>query len=147
MSRSDFKSNSPDLIDDNSVTPLYDFDNSIYHAKEEGEEDCDLLELARHRGGQKVKVGAALEANVESRRVSLLKEYVDTFAWSYQDMPGLDTNTVVHRLPLREDCPPVKQKPVLEKDENGENVCGLPGCEQSWPEGWFPVTSRWCVGG
>jgi hypothetical protein len=29
------------------VTPLYDFDNSTYHAKEKGEEDCDLLELAR----------------------------------------------------------------------------------------------------
>ena len=35
---------SPDLIDNNSVTPLYDFDNPIYHAEEEGEEDCDLLE-------------------------------------------------------------------------------------------------------
>jgi len=29
------------------VTPLYDFDNSIYHAREKGEEDCDLLELDR----------------------------------------------------------------------------------------------------
>ena len=38
---------SSDLIDNNSVTPLYDFDNPIYHAEEEGEEDCDLLELAR----------------------------------------------------------------------------------------------------
>ena len=38
---------SPDLIDNNHVTPLYDFDNPIYHAKEEGEEDCDLLGFAR----------------------------------------------------------------------------------------------------
>ena len=37
----------PDLIDNNLVTPLYDFDNPIYHAEEEGEEDCDLLGLAR----------------------------------------------------------------------------------------------------
>ena len=36
----------PDLIDNNLVTHLYDFDNSIYHAEGEGEEDCDLLELA-----------------------------------------------------------------------------------------------------
>jgi hypothetical protein len=48
LSRSDIgKNNSPDLIDNNLVTPLYDFDNPIYHAEEEGEEDCDLLELAR----------------------------------------------------------------------------------------------------
>ena len=32
------------------------------------------------------------------------------FAWSYQDMPGLDTDIVVHRLLLREECMPVKQK-------------------------------------
>ena len=38
---------SPDLIDNNSVTPSYDFENPIYHAEEEGEEVCDLLELAR----------------------------------------------------------------------------------------------------
>ena len=48
LSCSDLKSDyPPDLIDNNSVTSLYDFDNLIYHAKEEGEEDCDLLELAR----------------------------------------------------------------------------------------------------
>ena len=32
------------------------------------------------------------------------------FAWSYQDMPGLDTDIVVYRLPLREECISVKQK-------------------------------------
>lgn len=48
LSRSNLKSDYPsDLIDNNLVTSLYDFDNPIYHAKEEGEEDCDLLELAR----------------------------------------------------------------------------------------------------
>ncbi|KAI5430119.1 hypothetical protein KIW84_034624 [Lathyrus oleraceus] len=73
--------------------------------KEEGEEDCDLLELAR----KEVKIGAASEANVKSRMVALLKEHVDTFAWTYQDMPGSDTDVVVRKLPLREDCPLVKQ--------------------------------------
>ena len=46
LSRSEFKNNSPDLVDNNLVTPLYDFDNLVSHAEEEGEEDCDLLELA-----------------------------------------------------------------------------------------------------
>ncbi|XP_050877512.1 uncharacterized protein LOC127081282 [Lathyrus oleraceus] len=40
----------------------------------------------------------------------MLREFMDIFAWSYQDMPGLDTYIVVHRLPLKEECPPVKQK-------------------------------------
>ena len=40
----------------------------------------------------------------------MLHEYVDIFAWSYEDMLGLDTNIVMHKLPLREECSSVKQK-------------------------------------
>jgi len=42
--------------------------------------------------------------------IALLQEYSDVFAWSYEDMPGLDTNIVVHKIPLEEGCKPVKQK-------------------------------------
>ena len=42
--------------------------------------------------------------------IDLLQDYNDVFAWSYQDMSGLDTHVVVHRLPLREECASVKQK-------------------------------------
>ena len=42
--------------------------------------------------------------------IDLLREYSDVFAWSYQDMPALDTDIVVHCLLLREECAPVKQK-------------------------------------
>ena len=40
----------------------------------------------------------------------VLQDYNDVFAWSYQDMPGLDIDIVVHRLPLKEECASVKQK-------------------------------------
>ena len=40
----------------------------------------------------------------------MLHDYVEVFSWSYEDMPGLDTNIVVHRLLTKEECPPVKQK-------------------------------------
>ena len=49
--------------------------------------------------------------------IDLLREYSDVFAWSYQDMPGLDTDIVVHRLPLREECALVKQKLRMVKPE------------------------------
>ena len=32
------------------------------------------------------------------------------FTWSYQDMPGLDSKIVEHRLSLKPECLPVKQK-------------------------------------
>ncbi|KAI5396064.1 hypothetical protein KIW84_062308 [Lathyrus oleraceus] len=100
------KCTSPDPIDNSSAMARFDFENPIFQAKEEGDEDCELPEeLARE-----IKIGAALEDNVKKGLIELLREYVDIFAWTYQDMPGLDTEIVVHRLPLKEDCPPVKQK-------------------------------------
>ena len=51
-----------------------------------------------------------MHPNVKSGLIELLKEYVDIFAWSYQDMPGLDTDIVEHHLPLKPECPPVKHK-------------------------------------
>jgi len=40
----------------------------------------------------------------------VLKDYPDEFAWSYEDMPGLDSNLVEHRLVLKPGASPVKQK-------------------------------------
>ncbi|XP_012442061.1 uncharacterized protein LOC105767082 [Gossypium raimondii] len=42
--------------------------------------------------------------------IRLLREFKNIFAWSYQDMPGLSTDIVVHPLLIREDCKPVQQK-------------------------------------
>ena len=63
-----------------------------------------------------------MEPNVKERLVQLLNEYVEIFAWSYEDMPGLDTDIVVHHLPTREDCPPVKQKVRRMRPEMSEKI-------------------------
>ena len=49
------------------------------------------------------------QRQVKSRMVVLLKEHVDAFTWSCQDMPGSDTDVVVHKLPWRENRPLEKQ--------------------------------------
>ena len=42
--------------------------------------------------------------------MTLLKDYQDVFVWSYQDMHGLSSDIVQHKLPLNPECSPVKQK-------------------------------------
>lgn len=74
------------------------------------EEPVETINLGTEEEKKEVKIGTTLEANVKERLVKLLQEYVDVFAWSYQDMPGLDTDIVEHKLSLQPDCPPVKQK-------------------------------------
>lgn len=39
-----------------------------------------------------------------------MREYSDYFAWSYEDMPGLDPSLVEHRLVLKLGAKPMKQK-------------------------------------
>ena len=40
----------------------------------------------------------------------LLKEYVDVFAWSYADIPGLSMDIVMYEIHTKPECKPVKQK-------------------------------------
>ena len=59
---------------------------------------------------KEVKVGTGMTTPVRNELVVLLQNYQDIFAWSYQDMPGLNPDIVQHRLPLNPECSPVKQK-------------------------------------
>ena len=69
-----------------------------------------MINLGDDENKKEVKVGTSLPLNEKLRLEELLREYVDVFAWSYQDMPGLDTSIVEHRLPLKPECKPVQQK-------------------------------------
>nr|XP_016503719.1 PREDICTED: uncharacterized protein LOC107821782 [Nicotiana tabacum] len=50
------------------------------------------------------------EGKTRDALIQLLLEFKDVFAWSYDDMPGLSVDLVVHKLPTHPDYPPVQQK-------------------------------------
>ena len=70
--------------------------------------------------------------------IVLLRDYVDVFTWSYEDMPGLDTDIVVHRVPLVEGCKPFKQK-----EENSSRGFNQSECKnrkkKQWNAGFLEV--------
>jgi len=39
-----------------------------------------------------------------------VQEYINVFAWNYEDMPGLDHQVTMHRLNINPDVKPVKQQ-------------------------------------
>ena len=41
--------------------------------------------------------------------IALLKEFKEIFAWSYQDILGLDIEIVVHKIPVKSECLPMRQ--------------------------------------
>jgi len=74
------------------------------------QEETELIDLETREGKKEVKIGTSMTAPIRQDLITLLEEYQDIFAWSYQDMLGLDLDIVQHRLPLNPGCSPVKQK-------------------------------------
>ena len=66
------------------------------------------MNLRTEKKRKKVKIETTLSPAIRKELIDLLQDYKDVFAWSYQDMPSLDTDIVVHRLPLREECTLIK---------------------------------------
>nr|XP_027191080.1 uncharacterized protein LOC101494924 [Cicer arietinum] len=74
------------------------------------QEPVEAINLGTGHDKKEVKVGMSMKESEREKLVKLLIDYVDVFAWSYQDMPGLDTNIVEHKLPLKPEYTPIKQK-------------------------------------
>jgi len=74
------------------------------------QEETKLLDLGIDSGKREVKVGTCMTAPIRKELMALLKDYQDIFSWSYQDMPGLSSEIVQHRLPLNPECSLIKQK-------------------------------------
>ena len=68
------------------------------------QEVTKAINLGTEKEKKEVKIGTTLSFDTREKLIDLLRDYSDVFAWLYQDMPSLDTDIVVHRLPLKEKC-------------------------------------------
>ena len=81
-----------------------------------------MINLGTEANKKEVKIGANLEDSVNIKLVQMLHDYVEVFAWSYKDLLGLDTNIVVHRLPMKEGFSPIKQKVCRMRPDMPEKI-------------------------
>jgi len=79
-------------------------------AWEPASEKLEVINVGDEQEKKELKIGTLVTTKERNRLVSLLNEYVDVFAWTCADMPGLDTDIVVHKIPLIEESKPIKQK-------------------------------------
>ncbi|XP_050243637.1 uncharacterized protein LOC126692173 [Quercus robur] len=56
------------------------------------------------------RVGADLEEQIKKDLVQFLKKNIDVFAWSHENMPGIDPSVITHRLNVCPSSKPVRQK-------------------------------------
>ena len=81
---------------DRKVTPVSD--------------SIELIDFSVPDQPREIRIGFSLSLDERSRLIDLLRSYLDVFAWSYEDMPGLDPTIVQHHLPILPHARPVKQK-------------------------------------
>ena len=82
-------------------------------------EETEVINLANEGENEKpVKIGVNFPKDLKPELIVLLKEFIEIFAWSYQDMLGLDTKIVVHKIQVKLECPPVQQALWRMRSEN-----------------------------
>ena len=58
-------------------------------------EDVNLVEEDATKA---IKVGARLDLDLKEKIVEFLKQNLDIFAWTHEDMPGIDNKVIEHKL-------------------------------------------------
>ena len=76
-------------------------ENQTWMIEEKGEEKVEALETMELVDGETAKmtrIGTTLSPEMKSRLVQFLKDNLDIFAWSHEDMPDITTEVIQHRL-------------------------------------------------
>ena len=73
-------------------------------------EETKTVNLGDHDEIKETSISVHLVVPQREELIHLLREYINMFAWSYNDMPGLSTSIVSHKLPINSEFDPVKQK-------------------------------------
>ena len=96
------------------LTPLEDLFDFDYVAKkptlEHAEVEVEEYNIGTEDKPKMIKLAKSLPANMKKKYIDLFKEFIDVFAWSYEDLKAYDTNMIQHKIPLKENQRPFRQK-------------------------------------
>ena len=68
------------------------------------------IPLDKNDPGKSTRIGVDLEAKIKNGLIRFLKENIVVFAWSHEDMPGIDPSVITYRLNVYPSSKPVRQK-------------------------------------
>ena len=76
----------------------------------ESSQELEEVNLVDEATTKVTKVGTRLSTVLKSRIVEFLKQNLDVFAWTYEDMPGIDNKVIEHKLNVNPTKKPIQQK-------------------------------------
>ena len=56
------------------------------------------------------RIGASMEKKTKQDHVQFLKKSINVFAWSHEDIPGIDPSVITHLLNVYPSSKPIRQK-------------------------------------
>ena len=71
-------------------------------------EELEEVILDESRPGRTTRMGTLASPMVRQDLTSFLRMNQDVFAWSHEDMSGIDSSIIVHRLNVNPDSSPVR---------------------------------------
>ena len=72
--------------------------------------NTELIDFGVPNQPREIRISSSLSSDERSGLIDLLRSYLDVYAWSYEDMLGLDPTIVQHHLPILPHASLVKQK-------------------------------------
>ncbi|WKA04944.1 hypothetical protein VitviT2T_022937 [Vitis vinifera] len=60
--------------------------------------DIETIDFGTEDQPRELKIGSPISTDERDRLIHLLRSYLDVFAWSYEDMPGLDPSIVKEEI-------------------------------------------------
>ena len=93
-------------MDDHQQTMCIEEQRAIVEPVKELEE----VTLDESRPEWTTRMGTSSSQMVRQALRMFLKQNQDVFAWSHEDMPGIDPSIIVHRLNVSPSSPPIRQK-------------------------------------
>ena len=81
---------------------------------EEKEEDrietLETVELVEGEANKTTKIGTTLSPEMRTKLIKFLKENLDIFTWSHEDMSGISPEVIQHKLNVDPERKPVQQR-------------------------------------
>ena len=81
--------------------------------EEEGENKVETLEtvaLVEDGVTKMMRIGMTLSPEMRTRLIKFLKENLNVFAWSHEDMPGISPKIIQHKLNVNPERKPIQQR-------------------------------------
>ena len=79
--------------------------------KEENKvEALETVALVEDRTTKTTRIGTTLRPEMRTRLIEFLKENLNVFAWSHEDMPGISLKIIQHKLNVDPERKPVQQR-------------------------------------